>query len=187
MVNSTASSPSRKSPKMTKIRVQRGDITKMEVDAIVNAANSGLRGGGGVDGAIHRAGGPTILKECDSIRAKQGGCPTGEAVITGAGNLPARHIIHTVGPVWRGGNSDEALCLSNCYRNSLDLARKHGLKTVAFPCISTGVFGYPPDQAAPLAVRTVKEFCSNHPEIEEVTFCVFNPSDELLYKELLKD
>ena len=172
---------------MSKLRVEAADITRLQVDAIVNAANSGLRGGGGVDGAIHRAGGPSILKECDAIRAQQGGCPTGEAVITGAGDMPAKHVIHTVGPVWRGGKSDEAQLLANCYHSSLELALRHGLKTVAFPSISTGVFGYPPDQAAPLAVQTVRDFCAKNPGIDEVIFCVFSPSDEALYESLLKD
>jgi O-acetyl-ADP-ribose deacetylase (regulator of RNase III) len=172
---------------VSNIRAEAADITRLHVDAIVNAANSGLRGGGGVDGAIHRAGGPSILKECDAIRARQGGCPTGEAVITGAGEMPAKYVIHTVGPVWRGGKSEEARLLANCYSNSLELAVKHGLKTVAFPCISTGVFGYPPELAAPLAVQTVRSFCDVHPELEEVIFCVFTPIDEELYKSLLKD
>jgi O-acetyl-ADP-ribose deacetylase (regulator of RNase III) len=172
---------------MTKLRVEAGDITRLALDAIVNAANSGLRGGGGVDGAIHRAGGPAILKECDVIRARQGGCPTGEAVITSGGKMPCKHVIHTVGPVWRGGQFEEEKLLANCYRNSLKLALQHGLKTVAFPCISTGVYGYPPEQAAPLAVQTVKDYCSLHPGLEEVTFCVFSPQDEKLYQDLLKD
>lgn len=172
---------------MSNIRVEAGDITRLGVDAIVNAANSGLRGGGGVDGAIHRAGGPSILKECDAIRARQGGCPTGEAVITGAGAMPAKFVIHTVGPVWRGGKSEEARLLASCYRNSLELAVKHSLKSVAFPCLSTGVFGYPPELAAPLAVQTVRSFCDNHPELEEVIFCVFTSIDEELYRSLLKD
>ncbi|MFN8609768.1 MAG: O-acetyl-ADP-ribose deacetylase [Vulcanimicrobiota bacterium] len=171
----------------TKLQVEAGDLTRLRVDAIVNAANTGLRGGGGVDGAIHRAGGPTIMEECDAIRARQGGCATGEAVLTSAGNMPARHVIHTVGPVWRGGQSGEEQLLANCYRNSLRLALEQGLKTVAFPCISTGVYGYPPDQAAPLAVQTVREFCRQHPGLEVVTFCVFSPKDEQLYSQLLKD
>ncbi|ODT75094.1 O-acetyl-ADP-ribose deacetylase [bacterium SCN 62-11] len=170
---------------MSKLTLLRGDITKLEVDAIVNAANSSLLGGGGVDGAIHRAGGPAILQDCQAIRARQGGCKTGEAVITGGGNLPARHVIHTVGPVWRGGQFDEAHLLANCYRNSLQLALEQGLKTLAFPCISTGVFGYPLEEAAPIAVETVREFLGGHPGIEEVVFCVFSPAEEKLYSALL--
>lgn len=171
---------------MSKLSLLRGDITKVEVDAIVNAANSGLRGGGGVDGAIHRAGGPIILKECDAIRERQGGCPTGEAVITSAGSMPARNVIHTVGPIWRGGKFEEARLLADCYRNSLKLALQNDLTTVAFPCISTGVYGYPPEEAAPLAIDTVRSFCSSHEQIQEVIFVVFSESDERLYGELLK-
>lgn len=172
---------------MTELRVEAGDLTRLQVDAIVNAANSSLLGGGGVDGAIHRAGGPAILEECRAIRARQGGCDTGEAVITGGGKMPCKHVIHTVGPVWRDGKFNEPQLLASCYRNSLALALKHGLKSVAFPCISTGVYGYPPEQAAPLAVQTVRDFCREHPGLEEVIFCVFSPKDEQLYSDLLKD
>ena len=136
------------------IRVWQGDITTLKVDAIVNAANETLLGGGGVDGAIHRAAGPGLLAECRRI----GGCPTGQARITGGHDLPARHVIHTVGPVWRGGDADEDALLASAYRNSLQLARDHGLTSIAFPAISTGVYGFPPDRAARIAVTTVAEY-----------------------------
>ena len=135
-----------------------GDITREACDAIVNAANSSLLGGGGVDGAIHRAGGPQILVECRAIRARQGGCPTGEAVITTGGRLPARRVIHTVGPVWSGGDRGEPELLASCYRNSLRVATGNGVRTIAFPSISTGVYGYPVEEAAPVALRTVAAF-----------------------------
>lgn len=172
---------------MTKLRLHRGDITRLEVDAIVNAANSSLLGGGGVDGAIHRAGGPAILQDCQAIRARQGGCKTGEAVMTTGGNLPARHVIHTVGPVWDDGKRNEPQLLANCYRNSLQLVLDHGLKTVAFPCISTGIYGYPIELAAPVALNTIRDFCTQHPEIEEVVLVVFSESDERVYQPLLND
>lgn len=170
---------------MTRLTLWRGDITKQEVDAIVNAANSSLLGGGGVDGAIHRAGGPAILEECRAIRARQGGCETGQAVITTGGDLKARHVIHTVGPVWRGGKFNEPELLRSCYTNSLRLALENGLKTVAFPCISTGVFGYPADQAAPMAVDTVRQWTAEHPGLEEVRFVVFSAADFELYRPLI--
>lgn len=169
-----------------KLGLERGDITKFVGDAIVNAANSSLLGGGGVDGAIHRAGGDAILKDCQAIRARQGGCGTGEAVITGGGNLRARHVIHTVGPVWREGKFNEAQLLANCYRNSLRLALENHLKTVAFPCISTGIYGYPAELAAPLAIATVHDFGAENPGLEAVTFVVFSEADERLYRSLLK-
>lgn len=172
---------------MSELTLQRGDITKLEVDAIVNAANSSLLGGGGVDGAIHRAGGPAILEDCQAIRARQGGCKTGEAVITTGGRLPARHVIHTVGPVWNDGRNDEPQLLASCYRNSLQLALDNGLKRIAFPSISTGIYGYPIELAAPLAVETVRTFCAEHPQVEEVIFVVFSAADELIYQNVLKD
>lgn len=158
----------------TRIQVLQGDITKMQVDAIVNAANSSLMGGGGVDGAIHRAGGPSILEACRKIVAKQGGCKTGQAVITKAGKLPAQFVIHTVGPVWNGGDSGEAKKLVECYHNSLLLAIENGCKTIAFPNISTGIYHYPKDQAAKIAVETVTSFLSKYPQIEKVAFVCFD-------------
>jgi len=169
----------------SKIEIIRGDITKVEVDAIVNAANSSLMGGGGVDGAIHRAGGMEILEECRKIIARQGPCKTGDAVITTAGKLPAKFVIHTVGPVWSGGHNDEALKLENCYKNSLQLAIQNGCKTIAFPAISTGVYGYPIEEAAKIAIKTTLEFLENTEEIEKVIFVCFNQENELsLRKEL---
>jgi O-acetyl-ADP-ribose deacetylase (regulator of RNase III) len=166
---------------MKRIEIIEADITTISVDAIVNAANSSLLGGGGVDGAIHDAGGPAILQECLLIRQKQGGCPTGEAVITGAGNLPARFVIHTVGPVWYGGKRNEAHLLANCYRNSLTLAVVNNCKTIAFPNISTGIYGYPKKEAAEIAFRTVAEFLSDNTFIEKVYFvCFDNENYELL-------
>ncbi|MGE0489873.1 MAG: O-acetyl-ADP-ribose deacetylase [Vulcanimicrobiota bacterium] len=171
---------------MTSLVLHQGDITREAVDAIVNAANSSLLGGGGVDGAIHRAGGPAILEACKEIRARQGGCKTGEAVITTGGALPARYVIHTVGPVWHGGGADEPELLANCYRNSLRLALDHQLASVAFPSISTGIYGYPMALAAPLAVATVKEFVQSYPGLTEVRFVVFSDADRQAYEPLLK-
>ena len=168
-----------------KIELIQGDITKLEVDGIVNAANSRLAGGGGVDGAIHRAGGPEIMQECDNIRAKTGGCPTGEAVVTTAGRLRAKKVIHTVGPVWNGGNHDEEKLLSNAYRNSLDQAVKHGLKTVAFPNISTGIYGYPKQKAAKTAILTVKNFLAENNKIDRVIFVCFDDESYRIYQDLL--
>ncbi len=148
------------------MQLLKGDITKMEVDAIVNAANSSLLGGGGVDGAIHRAGGKAILDECIQIRNKQGGCKTGEAVITTGGNLPAKYVIHTVGPVWNGGKNNEETLLASAYRNSLQLAVDNNIKTIAFPNISTGIYGFPKDKAATIAVDTVREFLVEHKKVE---------------------
>ena len=163
----------------------QGDITKEGVDAIVNAANEQLMGGGGVDGAIHRAGGPAIMAECNEIRAEQGGCPTGSAVITTGGNLPAKHVIHTVGPIWRGGNAGEPNLLASCYRESLNLALEGGIKTVAFPSISTGIYGYPIDKAAGTAFNAVKEFLEAHDGIEEVRFVLFDDTTYAGYKNAL--
>ncbi len=171
----------------TKVICRKGDITKLKVDAIVNAANSSLLGGGGVDGAIHRAGGPSILQECMDIRERQGGCPAGEAVITNGGNLPAKKVIHTVGPVWSGGNQGEAIVLGNCYTNSLRLAMEHGMETIAFPNISTGVYGYPKKEAAQVAVDAVKKFITEHPEaFEEINFLCFDDDNYTIYQKLLQ-
>jgi len=170
---------------MTDITLVRGDITQQEVDAIVNAANSSLLGGGGVDGAIHRAGGKSILEDCQAIRARQGGCPTGQAVITTGGNLPAQKVIHTVGPVWRGGDHGEADLLRSCYRNSLQLAVENDLLSVAFPCISTGIYGYPIQLAAPLAVQVVRDFVNENPGLKEIRFVVFSDEDYQIYRPLM--
>jgi O-acetyl-ADP-ribose deacetylase len=157
----------------SKMEIQKGDITKVKVDAIVNAANNSLLGGGGVDGAIHRAGGKAILDDCRKIIARQGGCMTGEAVITTAGNLNAKFVIHTVGPVWNGGKH-EAQKLEGCYTNSLQLAIDNYCKTIAFPCISTGVYGYPIKEAAKVAVATVSGFISDSDKIDKVIFVCFD-------------
>jgi O-acetyl-ADP-ribose deacetylase len=163
----------------------QGDITKVAADAIVNAANSSLLGGGGVDGAIHRAGGPEILEACRAIRARQGSCAPGEAVITPAGKLPARYVIHTVGPVWQDGEQDEAQVLANCYQHSLQLALDYGCKTIAFPNISTGIYGYPKDQAAQVALRATRQFLASHSGLDHVIFVVFDDQNYQLYQELL--
>ncbi|MER3441766.1 MAG: O-acetyl-ADP-ribose deacetylase [Gemmataceae bacterium] len=165
--------------------LERGDITELEVDAIVNAANSGLRGGGGVDGAIHRKGGPAIAEECRRIIADLGRVPTGQAVITGAGRLRARYVIHAVGPVYGTDPQHEAELLASAYRHSLVLAREHGLHSVAFPCISTGAYGYPADQACQIAVRTVREELEKHRAPKRVVFCTYTESDHKLYRRAL--
>lgn len=152
----------------------KGDITKQDVDAIVNAANSSLMGGGGVDGAIHRAGGPQILEECRKIVARQGGCKTGEAVITTAGDLPAKFVIHTVGPIWNGGKHKEPELLAACYHNSLQLAAENKCKTIAFPNISTGIYRFPKPDAAAIAVKTVNAFLEENKDIEQVLFVCFD-------------
>ena len=164
----------------------RGDITKQNVEAIVNAANSSLMGGGGVDGAIHRVGGPAILEECKKIVEKQGSCRTGEAVITTAGNLPAKFVIHTVGPVWSGGGNREAEKLGNCYKNSLRLAVQHNSHSIAFPNISTGVYGYPKRQAAEVAFTAVKEFLYEDATGIVVEFVCFDEENYEVYQSLLK-
>lgn len=169
-----------------KIMIVMADITKMSVDAIVNAANSSLMGGGGVDGAIHRAGGPAILEECRKIVERQGGCPTGEAVITTAGRMPSRHVIHTVGPVWRGGHHNEDALLASCYVRSLELALQNGCKTVAFPNISTGIYGFPKDRAARITVETVAAFLREHEGIREVSLVCFDEENLRLITEELK-
>lgn len=168
-----------------KIEILRGDITKVKADAIVNAANSSLMGGGGVDGAIHRAGGQAILEDCRKIIAKQGSCAIGEAVITTGGLLPAKFVIHTVGPVWNGGKKNEAVKLASCYRNSLSLAVKHDVSTIAFPNISTGIYHYPKDEAAKIAVQEVKNFLDDHDSIKKIYFVCFDEENYLLYKDLL--
>jgi O-acetyl-ADP-ribose deacetylase (regulator of RNase III) len=163
----------------TDLTLVQGDITKESVDAIVNAANERLAGGGGVDGAIHRAGGPKIMAECNEIRARQGGCPTGQAVITTGGNLPAKYVIHTVGPVWQGGSAGEPALLASCYGESLSLAVQHGIKTIAFPSISTGIFGYPIEKAAGTALNAIQAFLEGDDEIEEIRFLLF---DDVTYR-----
>ncbi|PZR28600.1 MAG: O-acetyl-ADP-ribose deacetylase [Citrobacter freundii] len=168
------------------IFLTKGDITKMQVDAIVNAANSSLMGGGGVDGAIHRAGGPEILEECRKIVAKQGSCKTGEAVITSAGKLPSKYVIHTVGPVWNGGKNDEAAKLASCYRNSLSLALRHDVESIAFPNISTGIYHYPKYEAASLAIQTVKEWLDEAKATIAAHFVCFDEENYQLYQDLLK-
>lgn len=168
---------------MANVEVVKGDITKIEVDAVVNAANEQLAGGGGVDGAIHRAGGPAIMAECRKI----GRCPTGEAVITTAGHLPAKKVIHTVGPVWRGGNRGERELLTGCYQKSLQLALEHELYTIAFPNISTGVYGYPKREAADVAIQAVNHFVERNERIKKVLFVCFDDENYQIYKEKLEN
>lgn len=163
------------------LRALQADITTLAVDAIVNAANESLLGGGGVDGAIHRAAGPGLLEECRAL----GGCPTGEARITAGYQLPARHVIHTVGPVWRGGASKEPALLASCYRRSLGLAEAHGLRSMAFPSISTGVYGYPGHAAALVAVMTTWEYVARGTKLREIIFCCFSAADYETYERLL--
>lgn len=164
-----------------RLELVQGDITRQEVEAIVNAANPSLLGGGGVDGAIHRAGGPEILAECRQL----GGCPPGEARITTAGRLKARYVIHAVGPVYYDGKSGEPETLASAYRRSLELASEHGLRSVAFPSISTGAYGYPVEQAAPIALRTVIDYMRTHPEIELVRFVLYDTPTFEVYRRVL--
>ncbi len=158
------------------------DITTLAVDAIVNAANNSLLGGGGVDGAIHRVAGPQLLAECQTL----GGCPTGAARITKGYNLPARHVIHTVGPVWQGGNHGEPQLLAGCYRSCFALARKYRLRTLAFPAISTGVYGYPKEEAARIAVHEIRQALAANPELAEVLLVCFNPATRAAYEQALR-
>lgn len=169
--------------KDTTITLVKGDITKEKVDAVVNAANNSLLGGGGVDGAIHRAGGPIILEQCKKI----GGCPTGEARITTAGNMPSKYVIHTVGPVYKDGKQGEEKLLYNAYYNSLDLAKEYKLKTIAFPSISTGVYGYPIEEAANVALKAVMDFINKENFIDEVRFILFSDDNYKVYEEKVKD
>ena len=170
------------------LEIIKGDITEIEADAIVNAANSTLLGGGGVDGAIHRRGGPKILEECKRLRATEwpDGLPTGCAAITSGGNLKAKHVIHTVGPIWRGGFHEEAKLLKQAYRSSLKLAVTHGLKTVAFPSISTGAYGYPVEEASRVAVGAVKDFLEKEDKLERVSFVLFSESNFEVYLKAVK-
>lgn len=171
---------------MSTLEVIQGDITKIKADAIVNAANSSLMGGGGVDGAIHRAGGPAILEECRKIVARQGSCNTGEAVITTAGNLPAKYVIHTVGPVWSDSQQEKNdKLLANCYRNSLQLAVENNCSSIAFPNISTGVYRFPKDRAAKVAVASVKEFINSNDKIDKVIFVCFDEENFELIRGLV--
>lgn len=165
------------------IKLIQGDITKINVEGVVNAANTSLLGGGGVDGAIHRAGGKLILEECIAIRNKQGGCDVGEAVITKAGNLPAKYVIHTVGPVWNGNKEEKAQLLASCYSNCLRIAEEYQLKTIAFPNISTGIYRFPKDRAARIAIETIKQFRMQ--SLQEIIFVCFDDENYKLYQQLL--
>ena len=166
-----------------RIQVIEGDITRLEVDAVVNAANTTLLGGGGVDGAIHRAAGPQLLAECRTL----GGCPTGQAKITAGYNLPAKHVIHTVGPVWHGGTHGEDELLASCYRTSLALAEEHGCRTVAFPSISTGAYGFPIDRASRIALREIAAFLAKSRIVERVTVVCFDARDLGVYRAAMAD
>jgi len=167
-----------------KIEIQKSDITEIATDAIVNAANTSLLGGGGVDGAIHRKGGKQILEECVAIRNRQGGCDIGQAVITTAGNLPSKFVIHTVGPVWNGDKEEKKKLLADCYRNSLELALQNNIKTIAFPNISTGIYHFPKDKTAEIAIKTVKKFPSKE-EFEKIIFVCFDDENYDVYKKII--
>ena len=170
---------------MTNVEILKNDITTLEIDAIVNAANSKLVGGGGVDGAIHKAGGPIINEQCQNIIIKLGGnLPVGDAVVTQAGNMPAKYVIHTVGPIWKGGEKHEELFLTKAYRSSLQLAVDFGLKSIAFPNISTGVYGYPKELAAQVAVKEVKRFISESDFLENIIFCCWDSENFNIYNKL---
>ncbi|MEM2205394.1 MAG: O-acetyl-ADP-ribose deacetylase [Candidatus Hadarchaeales archaeon] len=171
------------------VRLVQGDITEQETEAIVNAANPSLMGGGGVDGAIHRKGGPTIREECARIREREwpDGLPVGEAVITSGGRLKAKYVIHTVGPIWRGGNKREPQLLAKAYRSSLSLAVSKGIKRISFPSISTGAYGYPVEKASRVALRAVKEFLEREDRLEEVRFVLFTENDLRVYEEAAKE
>jgi O-acetyl-ADP-ribose deacetylase (regulator of RNase III) len=170
-----------------KVEVIQGDITKIQADAIVNAANTSLLGGGGVDGVIHRVGGKAILEECQKIRSRQGGCKVGEAVITTAGKLPAKYVIHTVGPVWNNGKNNEENLLSFAYSNSLKLAIDNQIKTIAFPNISTGIYHFPKDKAAQIAIRTVVDFLATTDKIEKVIFVCYDAENYNLYNNKIQE
>lgn len=168
-----------------KIKLVAGDITKISVDAIVNAANSSLLGGGGVDGAIHRAGGPEIVEECKKIRSRQGGCQTGDAVITTAGKLPARYVIHTVGPVWNGGSQNEAELLKRAYQSCFRLAQQHAIRSIAFPSISTGIYRFPKKRAAEIALEAIRDALADNPSLESVQIVCFDEENFEIYAGLL--
>jgi len=168
-------------PHSSTMKAITGDITRLPLDVIVNAANSSLMGGGGVDGAIHRAAGPALVQECMLL----GGCKTGQAKLTQGYKLPASHVIHTVGPVWHGGDKGEPALLASCYRESLAIAHKHGFRTIAFPCISTGIYGYPIEEAARIAIQTCRTFLTDTPSAIDITFCCFSDKDHAIYHRLL--
>jgi O-acetyl-ADP-ribose deacetylase len=171
---------------MSNIELMKGDITKLEIEAIVNAANSSLMGGGGVDGAIHKAGGPRIHEECERLVHKMGGCPPGEAVITSAGDMPSKYVIHTVGPIWKNGKINEEAILANCYRNTLELAHDFGIRSVAFPNISTGAYRFPKELAATIALRTVIENFDKC-NMQKVIFISFDDENYEIYQSIMKD
>lgn len=172
--------------KNTNIKLIQGDITKQDTESIVNAANSGLLGGGGVDGAIHRAGGTKILEECKAIRKRQGKCEVGQAVITTAGSLPSKYVIHTVGPIWKGGNNSEPQLLANSYKNSLKLAHRNNINSISFPSISTGVYGYPKEKASIIALNTVK-IILDEISFKEIRFISFSKDDFDIYMKAIKN